>query len=101
MSERSQPPAAFDPVSSPAPQPFDPLRLCIYTTVAALAWLLTPWAMVTVFSGIALVAYFRARRAGLVKSKCKLGDTRLVMTYLGVLFIAGASYTVYRVIGLL
>jgi uncharacterized membrane protein len=100
MSGRTEPPAAFDPVTPAAPQPFDPLRLCIYTTIAALAWLLTPWVVVTVFSGVALAAYFKARRAGLVKSKCKLGDTRLVMAYLGVLFLAGASYTVYRVAGL-
>ena len=101
MSGRSQPPAAFDPATKPpAAQPFDPLRLCIYTTIAALAWLLTPWVVVTFFSGIALVAYFRARRAGLVKSKCKLGDTRLVMAYLGILFLGAAGYTVYRVVGL-
>ena len=97
MSGRAEPPAAFDPVAHPTTQPFDPLRLCVYTTIAALTWLLTPWAMVTVFSGIALVAYARARRAGLVKSRCKLGDTRLVMTYLGALFLAGAGYTIYRI----
>jgi hypothetical protein len=52
MSGRTEPPAAFDPVRPAAPQPFDPLRLCIYTTIAALAWLLTPWVVVTVFSGM-------------------------------------------------
>jgi hypothetical protein len=68
----------------------------VYTTVAVLAWLLTPAAVVALFSGVALVAYFRARRAGLVKSKCKLGDTRLVMAYLAVAFFAGAYFTVQR-----
>lgn len=97
----SRPPAAFDPARLPAPEPFDPLRLCIYTTVAALSWLLTPWLVVLFFSGIALVAYYRARRRGLVRSKCKLGDTRLVMAYLGVLFLAAAGFTVYRVTQLL
>jgi len=96
MSERTSPPSAFDPVTSPQPEQFDPLRLCVYTTVALLAWLLTPAAVVALFSGVALVAYFRARRAGLVKSKCKLGDTRLVMAYLAVAFFAGAYFTVQR-----
>ncbi len=99
MSGRTEPPAAFDSVTPSPPQPFDPLRLCVYTTIAALAWLLTPWAVVALFSGVALVAYYRARKAGLVKSKCKLGDTRLVMAYLGALFLAGAGYTVYKVVG--
>jgi hypothetical protein len=53
------------------------------------------------FSGVALAAYWRARRQGLVRSRCKLGDTRLVMTYLGVLFFAGVGFTVYRVLDLL
>ena len=97
MSERTSPPSAFDPVIGVHPEPFDPLRLCIYSTIGLLAWLLTPALVVSVFSGIALVAYFKARRAGLVKSRCKLGDTRLVMTYLGVLFLAGVGLTLYRV----
>jgi hypothetical protein len=75
---------------------FDPFRLCVYTTVAVLAWLLTPAAVVALFSGVALVAYLRARRAGLVKSKCKLGDTRLVMAYLTVAFLAGVYFSVQR-----
>ncbi|HVR77343.1 MAG TPA: hypothetical protein VMS99_03015 [Acidimicrobiia bacterium] len=96
MSGRASPPSAFDPVTPPKPEQFDPFRLCVYTTVAVLAWLLTPAAVVALFSGVALVAYFRARRAGLVKSKCKLGDTRLVMAYLAVAFFAGAYFTVQR-----
>jgi hypothetical protein len=75
---------------------FDPFQLCVYTTVAVLAWLLTPAAVVALFSGVALVAYLRARRAGLVKSKCKLGDTRLVMAYLTVAFLAGVYFSVQR-----
>lgn len=100
MSGRSSPPAAFLPRGE-ASQPFDPLRLCVYTTIAALAWLLTPALVVAAFSGVALAAYFRARRAGLVKSRCKLGDTRLVMIYLGLLFLLGAGVTVDRLIGLI
>jgi hypothetical protein len=52
------------------------------------------------FSGVALVAYYRARRHGLVKSKCKLGDTRLVMTYLGAAFVAGVAFTTHRILQL-
>lgn len=96
MSGRASPPSAFDPVTVAGPEPFDPLRLCIYTTIGVLAWLVTPAVVVVGFSGVALVAYYKARRAGLVKSKCKLGDTRLVMVYLGLAFASGLAFTVYR-----
>jgi hypothetical protein len=82
------------------PGQFDPLRLCVYTTIAALAWLLTPALVVAGFSGVALAAYWRARRNGLVRSRCKLGDTRLVMTYLGLLFVAGTGYSLYGLVQL-
>ncbi|MGH8871520.1 MAG: hypothetical protein ACRDWS_06065 [Acidimicrobiia bacterium] len=101
MSGRATPPSAFDPVTAPEPELFDPFRLCVYTTVAVLAWLLTPAAVVMLLSGIALYAYYRARRAGLVKSRCKLGDTRLVMAYLGLAFVVGLGFTVYRISTLL
>jgi len=101
VSGRITPPAAFDPKYPSPSAPFDPLRLCIYSTIALLAWLLTPAAVMAGFSGVALAAYWRARRQGLVRSRCKLGDTRLVMTYLGVLFVAGVGFTVYRVLELL
>lgn len=101
MSGRTTPPAAFEPRHPSQATPFDPIRLCVYSTIGLLAWLLTPAAVMAVFSGVALVAYWRARRAGLVESRCKLGDTRLVMTYLGVLFLAGAGFTLYRVLGLM
>ncbi|WP_197383298.1 hypothetical protein [Mycolicibacterium mengxianglii] len=65
-------------------QPYDPLRLCVYATVALLAWLSGPWA-VAVFAVLGVVGYVRARRAGLLQSKCVLRDTRLVIGYLGVL----------------
>lgn len=96
MSGRTSPPSAFDPVAATRPEPFDPLRLCVYSTIGLLAWVFTPALVMAVFSAVALVAYFKARRAGLVKSRCKLGDTRLVMAYLGVLFATGTAYTVYR-----
>lgn len=100
MSGRTSPPSAFDRVTAVRPEPFDPLRLCIYTTIGVIAWILTPAVVVSVFSGIALVAYSKARRGGLAKSRCKLGDTRLVMTYLGLVFLAGTGFTIYRIVQL-
>lgn len=72
----------------------DPLRLCIFTTIALLAWLLTPAAVVTFFAGMGLWAYTKAYRGGLKSSKCILKDTRLVLAYLGLAFVAGAGFTV-------
>lgn len=69
--------------------PFDPLRLCVFTTVALIACILGPLA-VLVFALVALFGYARARRAGLLTSRCKLGDTRLVLVYLAVIAVASA-----------
>ncbi len=70
--------------------PFDPLRLCVFATVALLGWLLGPWALLG-FAVLAIVGYARARRAGLLRSRCKLGDTRLVLAYLVVLALAAGA----------
>ncbi|WP_220457965.1 MULTISPECIES: hypothetical protein [unclassified Actinotalea] len=70
--------------------PPDPLRLCVFATVALLGWVLGPWALLG-FAVLAIVGYARARRAGLLRSRCKLGDTRLVLLYLTLL--AGAAAT--------
>jgi hypothetical protein len=83
----SQPPAPAGPAT---PGTYDPLRLCVYTTVALLAWLTGPVA-VTFFAGLGLAGYVRARRAGLTRSKCLLRDTRLVIAYLVVLAVAGLA----------
>jgi hypothetical protein len=82
-------------IGDPAP-PFDPLRLCIYTTVAVIACLLGPIAVLA-FSGIAIAGYARARRAGLLRSRCKLGDTRLVLLYLSVIAVLAAVATPFWV----
>ena len=76
-------------VGDPAP-PFDPLRLCVFTTVALIACLLGPIA-VAVFAGVAIGGYTKARRAGLLRSRCKIGDTRLVLLYLWVIEVVALA----------
>ena len=66
----------------------DPLRLCIFATIALLGWLAGPAALV-VFAGVGFAGYWKARKAGLTRSKCYLRDTRLVLAYLAVLTAAG------------
>lgn len=80
------------------PAAFDPLRLCVFATVALLGWLLGPVALIF-FAGLGFTGYWRARRAGLTQSRCVLRDTRLVLAYLGVLVAAGATGLVLSVRG--
>jgi hypothetical protein len=84
------------PIAAPAIP--DPLPLCVYTTVGLLAWVFTPAATVAVFGALGFRAYWRAWRAGLRKSDCILRDPRLVMLYLGILTVAGAGWTVWRLV---
>ena len=93
MRELAPPPAA--PVSSP---PFDPIRFCVFTTVALLAWLLGAPVMVMAMSGLGLWAYRRAMRAGLRETKCVLKQPRLVLFYLGAAFTLGLAGLVWRVV---
>lgn len=81
------PPHAEQPTAAPATAPYDPLRLCVFATIALLGWLLGPVALLG-FAVLAIVGYARARRDGLLHSRCKLGDTRLVLLYLTVLAAA-------------
>ena len=76
-----------DPAAHASP---DPLRLCVFATVALLGWLLGPVAVIG-FGALGFVGYWRARRAGLLRSRCLLGDTRLVLAYLALLVLAGAA----------
>lgn len=78
------------PVEPSAATAYDPLRLCVYATVALLAWALGPWA-VAGFALLGLVGYVRARRAGLLRSTCVLRDTRLVIGYLALLLLAATA----------
>ena len=75
--------------------PYDPLRLCVYATIALLTWILGPVAVVG-FAALGFVGYWRARRAGLTRSKCVLRDTRLVLGYLGAIALAGAAGIVWQ-----
>lgn len=70
------------------PPPFDPLRLCIFATIALLGWATGPVAL-AVFAAVGFAGYWKARRRGLTRSNCFLRDTRLVLAYLGILLAAG------------
>lgn len=97
---RNEPPAAFtgSQHTEADDKQYDPLQLCIYTTIGVIAWLITPALTVTIFGTIGVVGYARARRRGLAKSRCKLGDTRLVIAYLAVAALAGAAATASNLI---
>lgn len=73
---------------------YDPIRFCIFTTVALIAWVFGPPVAVTAMSGLGLWAYRDAWRKGLRETKCFLRDPRLVMAYLGGAFLLGAAFSV-------
>lgn len=77
----------------------DPLRLCVMATVALLGWLLGPFA-VLMFAGVGAAGYVSARRAGLLRSRCKLGDTRLVIAYLVLVAAVAAVFAVRALLAL-
>jgi len=81
-----------------AETPFDPLRLCIFTTVALLAWMFGPFA-VLVFATMGLAGYWKAHQAGLTRSRCYLRDVRLVLLYLGLIALAALAGSVWTVWG--
>ncbi|MEI8057915.1 MAG: hypothetical protein WCI29_10960 [Actinomycetes bacterium] len=82
-------PPQADSSKATADAPFDPLRLCIYTTVALIAWILGPFAVLG-FAILGLAGYWRAHQAGLTRSRCYLGDVRLVLAYLGLIAVIAA-----------
>lgn len=94
---RAHPPAALSGgTETEAKAVYDPLRYCIFTTVVLIAWLITPPLALAIFGAIGVGAYMSARRRGLTKSRCLLGDTRLVVAYLGLLAVIGAGVTIWR-----
>jgi hypothetical protein len=80
---------------------FDPLRFCIFTTIALIAWVFGPPVAVLLMSGMGLWAYWIAWRQGLRQSKCFLRDPRLIMGYLGAAFALGLVFTARAVLALL
>ena len=89
------PPYSTEPVhyeAAPAPTvSFDPLRYCVMTTVALLAWALSPAVMVVVMAGIGFAVYWRAIRGGLTRTRCVLRHPNLVLAYLGAACLAGIA----------
>lgn len=99
MSTSANPPTATA-TGRGAVAPYDPLRLCVYATIALLGWLGGPVTLL-VFAGIGFAGYVTARRAGLTRSRCLLRDTRLVLAYLAVLAAAAGAGIGIRLTGLL
>jgi hypothetical protein len=77
-----------------AERTFDPLRYCIFTTIALIAWAVGPPVAVALMSALGIAAYWSAWRAGLRTSKCVLRDVRLVLAYLTLAFLAAAAVVV-------
>jgi hypothetical protein len=71
---------------------YDPLRLCVFATIALLGWLLGPVALLG-FAALGFAGYWKAWRGGLTRSRCVLRDTRVVLAYLAALAVAGAAAT--------
>ena len=71
---------------------YDPLRLCVFATIALLGWLLGPVALLG-FAALGFAGYWKAWRGGLARSRCVLRDTRVVLLYLAALAVAGAAGT--------
>ena len=75
----------------------DPIRFCVWTTVALLAWVFSPPLVAAAFAAAGLWAYGRAYRSGLRQSDCILRDVRLVMLYLALVAACGVAATAWRV----
>ncbi len=92
--------AAEAPVGPPsaggAPLVEDPFRICTYATLAALSWLIGPAVVLAFFAVLGLVAYAKALRAGLLRSRCLLRDTRLTLVYLGMLAVMALTWIALR-----
>lgn len=83
------------------PPVFDPIRYCIFTTVAIIAWVFSAPVAVALMSGMGLWAYVDAYRKGLRQTKCLLRDPRIVIGYLTLAFIAGITASVVSIVRLL
>jgi hypothetical protein len=79
---RSEPPTAFTqmPQHSPAEEKlYDPLPLCIYTTIGIIAWLITPPLTVAIFGTLGVIGY-RLPRCG---RRRRVGGHRLPAVSVG------------------
>lgn len=80
------------------PHVFDPIRFCVFTTIALLAWIFSAPVAVMALSGLGLWAYVRAWRRGLRESRCLLRRPVLVIVYLALAFGLGAACTLLNVL---
>ena len=83
-------PVSYEPVPAPKAS-LDPLRYCVMTTVALLAWLVTPPVMVTLMGAIGFGLYWQAIRGGLSRTRCVLRHPRLVLVYLACAVLGGLA----------
>jgi hypothetical protein len=84
-------PAALRPAPRPVAPPAsgtDPLRSCVFTTIALLAWVAGP-VVVTLLAALGLAAYVGAARRGQHRSRCVLRFVPLVILYLAAALAAG------------
>lgn len=95
-SRRAAPPP---PPAPQVPTGIDPLRFCVLTTVALLAWLLGAPAVVMAMSAMGLWAYGRAVRGGLTQTRCILRRPKLVLGYLALAFVAAAAALANTLLG--
>lgn len=77
---------------SSEPARFDPVRFCVFTTIALLAWAFGPPVVVLVASAFGLWAYGHAWRHGLRETKCFLRDPRIAMAYLATAFVVALVF---------
>ncbi len=69
---------------------YDPLRLCVFATIALLGWLLGPVALLG-FAALGFAGYWKAWRGGLsVRAACS-ATPGSCSRYLAALAVAGAA----------
>ncbi len=71
--------------------PTDPVRFCVLTTVALIAWLIGPPACIMLMSALGIWAYARAMRRGLTETRCVLKRPALAIGYLSTAFVVAAG----------
>jgi hypothetical protein len=90
MSDHAADPRIVHTAPPPRPEVHDPLRLCIFATVAAIAWLAGPLALVF-FAVLGIRGYVVAIRGGLTQTRCLWHDPRVSVLYLGALAALGVG----------